>query len=523
MATTGRDEGERAFLQQRLRLMAAVIFGLLSLTLAVSTTAALVSERGLLAFMQQPIGFFHVAQVVALGLVWWLLRVRERSARFLRVADAMVTILFPLAAMPMALVIDPDIPELGPELVNNTLATLLFLVVRTAVVPSSALRTLLIHTAASLPAAAVTHIVFERYPQVALANPPEPVFYMWLVVFIAASAGISHVIYGLRRRVRDAMQLGQYRLERKLGEGGMGEVYEASHAMLRRKTAIKLLPPDKTGEAALARFEREVQITSQLTHPNTVQIYDYGRTPDGVFYYAMELLDGIDLERLVAEHGKQPPERVVHILEQVCGALAEAHRAGLIHRDIKPANIVLCDRGGVRDVAKVLDFGLVKNVETDAADGKLTGMNQITGTPLYMAPEAITDASKVDARSDLYALGAVAFYLLTGEDVFRGKSVVEICSHHLHTKPDAPSQRRGEPVGDDLDALVLACLEKDPDKRPQSAADIARTFARCGCADKWSAARAEAWWQECCARPQPTAAAPSTRSVLIDLESRMGR
>jgi serine/threonine protein kinase len=238
---------------------------------------------------------------------------------------------------------------------------------------------------------------------------------MWLVVAVAVATACSRVIYGLRREVRLARRLGQYTLEEKLGEGGMGVVYRARHALLRRPTAVKLLKGERLGEASLRRFEREVLLTASLSHPNTVSVYDFGRTPDGVFYYAMEYLEGLSLEQLVAEEGAQPPGRVVHVLRQVLGALAEAHGVGLVHRDVKPDNVILCERGGLSDVAKVVDFGLVKDL--DAADA-LSHEGMLVGTPLYLAPEAIRSPD-TDPRADLYSLGAVAYFLLTGKHVFR--------------------------------------------------------------------------------------------------------
>src|SRR5690606_31795371 len=214
------------------------------------------------------------------------------------------------------------------------------------------------------------------------------------------------------------------------------------HALLRRPTAVKLLPPDKAGGAAIARFEREVQLTASLVHPNTVTIFDYGHTPDGVFYYAMEYLDGGDLETVVAVGGPMPPARAAHVLAQIAAGLAEAHEIGLIHRDVKPANVFLVGKEGVADLAKLLDFGLVRELESGATSG-LTRTDTVMGTPLYLSPEAITSPAAVDARSDLYALGAVGYFLLTGEHVFSGRTVVEICSHHLHTEPEPPSSRAG--------------------------------------------------------------------------------
>jgi serine/threonine protein kinase len=264
--------------------------------------------------------------------------------------------------------------------------------------------------------------------------------------------------------------------------------------MLRRPTAVKLLPPGKAGEQAIARFEREVRLTARLTHPNTVTVYDYGRTPDGIFYYAMELLDGATLEEIVEHEGAQPSSRVLHVLLAMAGALAEAHEIGLIHRDLKPANVMLCRRGGELDVPKLLDFGLVKDLEAGQTLS-LTSTNTITGTPLYMAPESITSPGTVDARSDLYALGAVGYYMLTGTHVFDGESVVEVCSHHLRTEPEPPESRLGEPVAEDLASVLLDCLAKRPEDRPQTALALKARICACSDARAWSPGMARDWWE----------------------------
>jgi serine/threonine-protein kinase len=275
----------------------------------------------------------------------------------------------------------------------------------------------------------------------------------------------------------------------------MGRVYRARHALLRRDTAIKLLLPERVGEAALLRYEREVQATAQLTHPNTVAVYDYGRTPEGIFYYAMEHLDGGDLDDLVSYASALPPGRVVFILEQVCRALHEAHLAGLVHRDVKPGNVIVCERGGESDVAKVLDFGLVKAIDaTDVSAGAAEA--GLTGTPLYMAPESITVPGDVDARSDLYAVGAVAYFLLTGGPPFRGATVVEICAHHVHSVPERPSVRLGGPVPGDLEEVVLRCLAKSPTDRFADAATLGEALRGCMEAPRWSQVDARAWWAE---------------------------
>ncbi len=324
----------------------------------------------------------------------------------------------------------------------------------------------------------------------------------WGLYTLLALAAIAIFVFTimvtrLRREAQkaaiEAQQIGQYKLERKLGAGGMGVVYKGHHAMLRRPTAIKMLDVDKVNEASMERFEREVQITSQLNHPNTVAIYDYGRTPEGVFYYAMEYLDGIDLQTLVENYGPQPVPRVIRILEQICGSLYEAHSLGLVHRDIKPANIMLTRRGGEPDVVKVLDFGLVKAQDEEKRAG-LTQQNSLTGTPLYMSPEAIQLPSSVDPRSDLYAVGAVGYFLLTGQSVFSAENVVELCQMHVSATPIPPSQRVPTKISDELEGAMMACLEKSRAKRPQTARELAVRIARCAEASAWSIDEADAWW-----------------------------
>jgi serine/threonine-protein kinase len=328
--------------------------------------------------------------------------------------------------------------------------------------------------------------------------PPDPGRF-WILaaslmvsVLLAFGVQATSTILRLRRQVKAAERLGQYTLVTKLGEGGMGEVYQASHAMLRRPTAVKLLPASRSDEAHLARFEREVQLTSQLTHPNTIAVYDYGRTPDGIFYYAMEYIDGIDFAELVAREGPLPPGRIVFLMQQVLGALAEAHGIGLIHRDIKPANLMLCERGGLSDFVKVLDFGLAKR-ERDETE--LSRTNDLVGTPHYLAPEAISGA-EVGAAADIYAVGAVMYFLLTGKTVFEAASVVEICSHHLRTQPEPPSQRTDLPIPPALEQLVLECLEKEVSARPISASDLSARLGALEGIPLWTHADATRWWQE---------------------------
>jgi serine/threonine-protein kinase len=301
----------------------------------------------------------------------------------------------------------------------------------------------------------------------------------------------------------------------------MGVVYRAKHALLRRPTAVKLLRAEAANGDRLSHFEREVQLTSSLTHPNTVAIYDYGRTPDGVFYYAMEYLDGISLQELVELDGPQSSSRTVAILVQVCGALAEAHCHGLIHRDVKPANIMLCERGGIPDVAKVLDFGLVRRLPGCAlsrTDVCTSANSTIVGTPLYLAPEAILSPATVDARSDIYALGAVAYWLLAGRPVFEGSSVVEVCSRHIHSTPPALSN-----VPEELGRIVRACLAKDPKDRPPSMLVLSDALLACRGVSRCMPDDARDWWsrnRQRIRQSRVTRATTSRQTVVIDIETR---
>jgi hypothetical protein len=339
----------------------------------------------------------------------------------------------------------------------------------------------------------ITHEVdvAEAYRQLRMLNVA-----FWLLFGVAALSALllalgSVTIDRLRRRVRDAKQLGQYTLVEKIGEGAMGTVYRASHAMLRRPTAVKLLETREPG--ALERFEREVQLTSTLTHPNTIAIYDYGRTPDGIFYYAMEYIEGIDLSDLIRLEGPLSPARVVHLLRQVCGSLAEAHSMGLVHRDVKPSNIMLTVRGGEPDFVKVLDFGLVKRVER-GVDKTLTTLGVVFGTPGFIPPETLRDPRVFDARGDIYALGAVAYELLCGVEMFDRTTAYEMCRLHVEVTPPEPSVRRGSPLPRDLENLVMRTLSKDPAARPQSATDFMAALEACKDVGLWTHAEARDWW-----------------------------
>jgi serine/threonine protein kinase len=302
-----------------------------------------------------------------------------------------------------------------------------------------------------------------------------------------------------QRRLNEAelrvKQLGQYKLEEKIGEGGMGVVYRAHHSLMRRETAVKLLLPNKADAGAIERFEREVCLTCQLTHPNTIQVYDYGHTPEGIFYYAMELLRGLTLTDLVSRFGPQLESRVIHILVQICGSLEEAHDRGLIHRDIKPANVFLCRLGGIPDCVKVLDFGLVCSYRSGKSEGAVDGLlDETVGTPLFMPPEVLTDPLRSDPRSDLYSLGALGYHLLTGCHVFESETVEGLYEKHRHEVPLRPSSRTPNPISPELDRVILSCLEKDPNCRPASAAELRSLLLGTPLAQNWTMESRKEWW-----------------------------
>ncbi len=291
-----------------------------------------------------------------------------------------------------------------------------------------------------------------------------------------------------------ARRLGQYTLGKKIGEGGMGTVYQAQHAFLQRPTAVKLLNPSISTPESVRRFEREVKMTSQLTHPNTIAVYDFGRTSDGVFYYAMEFLEGLTLDELVNQYGPINERRVHHFLLQIAGSLAEAHLSGIVHRDIKPQNIMLTQRGGVTDFVKVLDFGLVKIIDHQKQTS-MTSLNAMTGTPLFMSPEAVNNPEAVCAASDVYSLGAVAYYLLTGTHVFPGANAIEICMKHVREEPESPSTRLGREVNQELQDLVMACLQKSIASRPQSALQLRERLEALSIRATWTRTMSETWWK----------------------------
>lgn len=339
---------------------------------------------------------------------------------------------------------------------------------------------------------------------------------LWLVISGVTAIYGSFRIGRLRREAYDARQLGAYSLTKKLGAGGMGEVHLAEHRLLKRPCAIKLIRAEKADDAtAIARFESEVQATAGLTHVNTVEIYDFGYTQDGTFYYAMEYLPGMDLQAAVDNTGPMPAARVVHLLKQVSSALGEAHRAGLIHRDIKPGNIFATERGGVLDVAKLLDFGLVKSLDAPDSSPEITIEGAVIGSPMYAPPERVLGESEPDARGDIYSLGATAYFLLTGRPVFQGDKVLKVLFAHANEHPTPLSELRPD-IPDDVEAIIMQCLAKNPDQRFQTAEELEAALQATTCSTAWNQQHARESWNV--ADSQAVASSHTTNAAEIETQ-----
>jgi serine/threonine-protein kinase len=378
-----------------------------------------------------------------------------------------------------------------------------WVVLFTVVVPTSPRRALLAALASvSAVAVVVALVMFSGATSVRI--PPVQFFFglvfPYLLVSVMAWVG-ARVVYHLGAEVKRARELGSYRLEEKLGEGGMGEVWRARHRMLARPAAIKLIRRsagwnDRAAgsDEAVRRFEREAQVIARLRSPHTVELFDFGIAADGAFYYAMELLDGLDADSLVRRFGPIPPERAIYLLRQVCHSLSEAHASGLVHRDVKPANLFLCCYGEEYDFVKVLDFGIVRAVRDPADPGPDRTREQgVHGTPTFMAPEQAMEEA-VDGRADIYATGCVAYWLLTGQFVFTAETPMALILAHAQTTPTPPSARTDQPIPRALDDLVLACLAKAPADRPQTARELSHRLADVEGAGAWTQDRAREWW-----------------------------
>ncbi|MGE5755408.1 MAG: serine/threonine-protein kinase [Planctomycetaceae bacterium] len=505
----------RSLLQDRLRAAALLLLAIFALFLARILFGVFPAREA----VDGRIVAYRIAMLALQGAVVALLS--SRAQLTLRALRTIELVMFGLVAAFLAGVQYENVAycaERGDEKLavvatkNTVVFTFALLVIYGMFIPNKWRRALAVVAAIAVVPVAVQALLLARYPalleSVGLMTSPARVTenLMILLSGVAISVYGTYTINALRVEAFEARRLGQYQLRERIGAGAMGEVYLAEHQLLKRPCALKLIQPGEAADpTALARFAREVRTTARLSHPNTIEIYDYGRTEDGTFYYAMEYLRGLSLDDLVERYGPLPPGRVIYLLRQASEALAEAHAAGLIHRDLKPANIFAAERGGRHDFVKILDFGLVKTLAADPAEAKLSREGSITGTPLYMSPEqALGDPT--DARSDLYSLGAVTYYLLTGRPPFPGESATRVMLAHARDPVPPPSQIRPD-VPEDLERIVLRCLAKPPSERFQDAESLERALAACAAAADWDAHQAARWWREHPQGPRPQPAA----------------
>ena len=503
------------FVRERLALLGKMVF-LLSFGFLVLMVASVAFVGGvpLAVVLRLPVTLGHFFATSMIGVLWLLASRKTTSRALLGAIDAICVVggCGFLAIMTLA-----DVFQIQQAISAITVTTM----ARAILVPSRPLRTLLISALAFLPTIAMA--VLHHYSGIV---PPidgktfSPEFQrthlvlntvLWSILGITLTTVTSRVTYGLRQQVAEVSELGQYILEEKIGGGGMGEVWRARHRLLIRPAAVKIIRRDVLtamgGDPGLLmrRFEREARATAALKSPHTVQLYDFGTTDDGTLYYVMELLDGFDLDTLIKSNGPIPAERAVHIMRQVCRSLADAHTNGLVHRDIKPANVIISRIGSTFDFAKVLDFGLVKldsphRIDEDAL--KLTVAGSTSGTPGFMAPEVVLGAAEADHRVDIYSLGCVAYWLLTGQLVFTADTPTGLLMKHIQSPPSPPSSRTELHVPPPMDRVVLACLAKEPADRPQSARELSRILAELNVEQAWTEARCREWWE----RHQPSAA-----------------
>jgi serine/threonine protein kinase len=469
--------------------------------------------------------FAQLSGTAVLAAVWLSSRARRWSIATLGAVDAAALLLCCTGWAVMG-------SQRHDEAFPAVLAVMVTTMARAVLIPSTAARTFWLSAAAGVPLAVIT--TFYDFPPLPPGTPATAAsakllftctIVLWLATGTALATVTSRTIYGLRRQVSEVSDIGQYTLESKIGSGGMGEVWRARHRLLIRPAAVKLIRPQTIGSVAgdpdllLRRFEREARATAALRSPHTVQLHDFGVAEDGTLYYVMELLEGLDLDTLVKRFGPVPAERAVHILEQVCASLADAHANGLTHRDIKPANIVVSRVGAAWDFVKVLDFGLVKLEGTHHSDAsvKLTAVGAVSGTPAFMAPEVALGEESTDHRVDLYSLGCVAYWLLTGTLVFEGPTAMKVMMAHAQTAPPPPSSRVELPIPPALEALILECLEKDPARRPASAAALGARLHALATAMPWTPEQAEKWWS---AHAPPASESRPAADILLSHEAR---
>ena len=493
--------GGSPLVQARLALLGKTVF-LLAFGFFAIMNGMLIVGGGLaiVPLLATRTNLWHFLAACVMGGLWLIASFGKWSLRTLGVLDGSSLLLAGICLALMAAQPDPL------QLMAGLFALAVTMMTRAVLIPSTVARTLCLSSISAAPLL-LAAVLFHRWSPVPGFAPGFLKLLaclnalLWLTIEVTLSTVTSLTIYGLRQQVRQASEIGQYTLEEKIGSGGMGEVWRARHRMLIRPAAIKLVTTRDLGsgsgrdsETRLRRFEREARATAGLKSPHTVQLYDFGITDDGSFYYAMELLDGMDLDTLVERSGPVPAERAIHLLLQVCASLEDAHQNGLVHRDIKPANIVVSRVGAEWDFVKVLDFGLVKLTRTQRTDGAapVTSDGSVIGTPGFIAPEIVLGTSS-DHRVDIYGLGCVAYWLLTGKLVFEGE-LIKVMFDHVQTAPVPPSARSELTIPPALDALILACLEKDPGKRPPSAAALESGLAAISGLEPWTHERAEHWW-----------------------------
>ena len=492
-----------AFVQQRIALFAKIMTSLTFVFLVAAVVVAVTTGDGLARLFADPSTVAHISGLLVLVVVWLVTRTGRRSVPLLGILDAGSSI---ACCTAWATFVTGKIPD---SIYWGVVSAILTLLARAIIVPSSAARTLRICVLALIPLMVRIGFWLRAMGDASLpgANQPPLVTAMYQIIVVGAAVFMatttSRIIYDLRRKVQEADEVGPYALEERLGAGGMGEVWRARHRFLVRAAAVKLIRPEvlMSGqidpELLFRRFEREARATAALRSPHTVQLYDFGQADDGALFYVMEMLTGIDLEKLVSRHGPIPAERAIHILRQVCHSLAEAHQNGLIHRDVKPANIFVSCAGTDTDFVKVLDFGLVRlHRERAGADQvNLTQEGSVGGTPAYVAPEIVLGEAQYDHRVDLYAVGCVGYWLVTGKLVFEADTPMKMMLDHARTPPRRPQERTELVIPPELEQIIMDCLEKDPTRRPESAAALAVRMATVPLAQPWTAERAEKWWR----------------------------
>jgi eukaryotic-like serine/threonine-protein kinase len=495
--------GGLGFVRERLALLGKTVF-LLSFGFYVFLTAslALVGGAPFTELVRAPVALGHLCASLTIGVLWLVARRPTTSLATLGTLDAFCLIAGGGWLAVMAL-------DDQNQILTALMAVMVTVMTRAILVPSRPGRTTLITALMFAPTVAMTVVRHHPTDLMAGFSPWYQKLHLtlntilWSVLGTTLATVASRVTYGLRRQVAEASELGQYILEEKIGAGGMGEVWRARHRMLIRPAAIKLIRgqvlTSMSGDpdVLMRRFEREARATAALKSPHTVQLYDFGATDDGTLYYVMELLDGIDLDTLVRRYGPLPAERAIHILRQVCSSLADAHANGMVHRDVKPANVVVNRTGTTFDFAKVLDFGLVKLESTRSHDKdavNLTALGTAGGTPAFIAPEVVLGAAETDHRVDIYSLGCVAYWLLTGKVVFESDNVMQVMIDHARTPPARPSLRIELPIPPELEDVVMECLAKEPGPRPASAEILSARLANVPLASAWTLERAERWW-----------------------------